>query len=121
VLSLQMRAADSAFDVRSFGAKGDGSTKDTLAIQAALDKAGSAGGTVLIPPGNYPSGTLHLKSNITLRIEKGARLMFSPDDGDFDPYEELPYRMTADSRRPPHAARCRPGREEAPGCAACLR
>jgi len=98
VLSLQMRAADSAFDVRSFGAKGDGSTKDTLAIQAALDKAGSAGGTVLIPPGNYPSGTLHLKSNITLRIEKGARLMFSPDDGDFDPYEELPYRMTAETR-----------------------
>ena len=86
---------DSNFDIRSFGAKGDGSTKDTAAIQAAIDKASSAGGTVLIPPGNYSSGTLHLKSNITLRIEKGARLMFSPDDSDFDPYEALPYRMSA--------------------------
>jgi polygalacturonase len=94
MLLSQTRAADSNFDVRSFGAKGDGSTKDTLAIQAAIDKAGSAGGTVVVPPGNYPSGTLHLKSNIMLRIEKGARLMFSPDDGDFDPYEALPYRMT---------------------------
>jgi polygalacturonase len=90
----QPRAADSNFDVRNFGAKGDGVTKDTLAIQAAIDKAGAAGGTVVVIPGNYPSGTLHLKSNITLRIEKGARLMFSPDDGDFDPYESLPYRMT---------------------------
>src|ERR1700722_6655889 len=94
LLLPQALRADSNFDIRSFGAKGDGSTKDTAAIQAAMDKAGSAGGTVLIPPGNYPSGTLHLKSNITLRIEKGARLMFSPDDSDFDPYEELPYRMT---------------------------
>src|SRR5208283_4781323 len=94
LLLPQALAADSNFDIRSFGAKGDGSTKDTAAIQAAVDKAGSAGGTVLIPPGNYPSGTVHLKSNITLRIEKGARLLFSPDDGDFGPYEELPYRMT---------------------------
>jgi hypothetical protein len=85
------RGAD--FDIRNFGAKGDGSTKDTTAIQAAMDKAGAAAGTVLIPPGNYPSGTLHLKSNITLLIEKGARLMFSPDDRDFDPFEALPYRM----------------------------
>ena len=94
LLLPQARGTDSNFDIRSFGAKGDGSMKDTAAIQAAVDKAGSAGGTVLIPPGNYPSGTVHLKSNITLRIEKGARLMFSPDDSDFDPYEELPYRMT---------------------------
>ena len=93
LLLPQARGAD--FDIRNFGAKGDGSTKDTAAIQAAIDKAVSASGTVLIPPGNYPSGTLHLKSNITLRIEKGARLMFSPDDSDFDPFEALPYRMSA--------------------------
>jgi hypothetical protein len=96
LLALQAPAwADGNFDIRSLGAKGDGVTKDTAAIQAAIDKAaGSAGGTVLVPPGNYVSGTLHLRSNVTLRIEKGARLMFSPEDSDFDPYEELPYRMT---------------------------
>ncbi len=87
--------ADSALDVRDFGAKGDGTSKDTNALQSAIDKASAAGGTVLIPPGNYPSGTLHLRSNITLRIEKGARLMFSPDDADFDAYEGLPYHLAA--------------------------
>jgi polygalacturonase len=101
MLLAQARAADGTFDIRSFGAKGDGSTKDTPAIQAAIDKASVAGGTVLIPPGNYPSGTLHLKSNITLRIEKGARLMFSPNDSDFDPFEALPYRMIAPSANNP--------------------
>ena len=64
-------------NVLDFGAKGDGTAKDTRAIQAAIDKAASAGGTVVIPPGSYPSGTLHLRSNLTLRIEKGARLMLS--------------------------------------------
>lgn len=79
------------FDVRDSGAKGDGTTKDTQAIQRAIDKAGEAGGTVEVPPGNYVSGTLHLRSNMTLRLEKGARIMFSPDDRDFDAYEPLPY------------------------------
>ena len=78
------QAAQGTLDIREFGAKGDGTTKDTRAIQAAIDKASATGGTVVIPPGNYPSGTLHLVSNLTLRIEKGARLMFSPDDADFD-------------------------------------
>ena len=93
-----------ALDVRDFGAKGDGTTKDTRAIQAAIDKAASAGGTVVFSPGAYPSGTLHLRSNLTLRIEKGARLMFSPDDADFDAYEELPYKMAA----PPEKRETRP-------------
>ncbi|HEY3837808.1 MAG TPA: glycosyl hydrolase family 28-related protein [Bryobacteraceae bacterium] len=92
-LCLPALPGQGLLDVRDSGAKGDGTTKDTRAIQAAIDKAGASGGTVVIPPGNYPSGTLHLRSNMTLRIEKGARLMFSPDDGDFDPYETLPYKM----------------------------
>jgi hypothetical protein len=87
-------AAASALDVREFGAKGDGVTKDTKAIQEAIDKASSAVGTVVISSGKYVSGTIHLRSNLTLRIEQGATLVFSPDDDDFDPYEPLPYHMS---------------------------
>jgi hypothetical protein len=96
-LALPCLAA--ALDVRDFGAKGDGTTKDTKAIQAAVDKASEVGGTVVIPPGRYVSGTIHLRNNLTLRIEGGATLLFSTDDGDFDPYEELPYRMAAPPKK----------------------
>ena len=94
VLCLPCVTGSGPLDVRDFGAKGDGTTKDTAAIQAAIDKASAAGGTVVIPPGNYVSGTIHLRSNLTLRIEQGATVVFSPDDGDFDAYEDLPYKMS---------------------------
>jgi len=95
-LCLSGVTASTLLDVRDFGAKGDGTAKDTAAIQAAIDRAASSGGgTVVIPPGTYVSGTLHLRSNLTLQIEQGAKLTFSPDDGDFDSYEELPYHMAA--------------------------
>jgi hypothetical protein len=80
------------FDVREAGAKGDGIAKDTRPIQSAIDRAAVKGGTVVFSAGKYVCGTLHLRSDITLRIEKGATLVFSLDDGDFDGYEELPYR-----------------------------
>ena len=86
--------ASTALDVREFGAKGDGVTKDTTAIQAAIDKASSAGGTVVISPGKYVSGTIHLRNNLTLQIAQGATLVFSPNDEDFDPYEQLPYKIS---------------------------
>lgn len=92
--------AAAPLDVRDFGAKGDGATKDTRAIQAAIDKASSAGGgIVVLPPGRYVSGTLHLRDNLTLQLDAGATLIFSPDDGDFDPYEELPYHITAPPKK----------------------
>src|SRR5579863_4366289 len=74
------RAADSpaasGFDVRTFGAKGDGKTLDTAAINKAIDRAASAGGgTVLFPAGNYLSYSIHLKSNITLQLESGATIV----------------------------------------------
>ena len=81
--------------VRDHGARGDGKTKDTAAIQAAIDAAGP-GGIVVVPPGEYLSGTLHLRSRLTLRLEAGASLIASPDDGDFSPYEELAYKSFAD-------------------------
>ena len=51
------------FDVRAFGARGDGRTKDTAAIQRAVDAAHEAGGgTVEVPAGTYLSGSIFLKS-----------------------------------------------------------
>jgi hypothetical protein len=99
LVALCVPCMAAALDVRDFGAKGDGAAKDTKAIQTAVDKASEAGGTVVIPPGRYVSGTIHLRSNLTLRIEQGATLVFSPDDVDFDPYEALPYRMSAPPKK----------------------
>lgn len=78
-------------NVRDHGARGDGRTLDTRAIQAAIDSTGSSGGTVLFPPGEYRSGTLRLRSRITLRLDAGAALIASKDDEDFDPVEPLGY------------------------------
>jgi hypothetical protein len=90
--------AASEFDVRAFGAKGDGSAKDTAAIQKAIDTAAAqGGGTVLLPPGKYLSGTIHLKSNITFYLAKGATLLASTDNNDFDPYETLPFKSVSDN------------------------
>jgi len=73
-----------AFNVRSFGAVGDGTTKDTAAFQKALDACAAAnGGTVVVPAGNYLIGSIQVKSYTTLRLEKGAHLMSSPDLDDY--------------------------------------
>jgi polygalacturonase len=84
-------SASSFYDVRDYGAKGDGVTKDTAAVQAAIDAAAKNGGTVLLPAGTYLCGTIHLKSHVTLQLDAGASIMESPDRADFDPYETLPF------------------------------
>ncbi len=67
-----------------YGAKGDGSTKDTTAIQSAIDAcAAKGGGTVRLTAGTYLSAPIVLKSNITLHLDKGATLLGSPDHGDY--------------------------------------
>ena len=76
-------AEESAFNPRVFGAVGDGKTKDTVAIQRAIDAAAKAGGTVLLDRGVFLSGTLHLKSGVTLRIQKGATLLGSAEHADY--------------------------------------
>src|SRR5436190_19929019 len=66
----------SAYDVRAFGAKGDGQTLDTPAINKAIDAAANAGGgTVNFPAGTYLSVSIHLKSNITLHLDQGATIL----------------------------------------------
>ena len=71
-------------DPRAHGAKGDGVTKDTAAIQAAIDECEQrGGGTVRLIAGAYLSAPIVLKSNIDLRLDKGATLLGSSDHGDY--------------------------------------
>src|SRR5580698_4952391 len=71
-------------DARSYGAKGDGATKDTAALQAAIDAcAAKGGGTVRLAAGTYLSAPIVLKSNITLQLDRGATLLGSVDHKDY--------------------------------------
>jgi polygalacturonase len=77
-------------NVRHYGAKGDGTTKDTAAIQAAIDAcANKGGGTVTLPAGNYLSAPIVLKSNITLHLDEGATLLGSTDHADYPAITEF--------------------------------
>jgi polygalacturonase len=72
------------FNVVDFGATGDGLTLETEAIQRAIDSAAaSGGGRVRVPSGRYLTGTLRLKSYVTLQIETGAVLLGSTDLDDY--------------------------------------
>jgi len=79
------RAADKpVLNVLDFGAKGDGVTKNTDALQKALDAcAQNGGGTVLVPDGVYLTGSIILRSNTTLQLASRASLLGSPDIGDY--------------------------------------
>ncbi|MCU4742486.1 glycoside hydrolase family 28 protein [Natronoglomus mannanivorans] len=77
------------FDVREFGATGDGTTRDTDAIQSALEECADAGGTVLVPPGDYLTAPLSVGDDTTLHLEAGATIRFVGD------YEAFP---TVESR-----------------------
>lgn len=72
------------YDIRLFGAKGDGKSLDSPAINKAIDAAvANGGGTVFFPAGTYRSFSIRLKSNITLYFDQGSVLLAaSPADGD---------------------------------------
>ncbi|HWD18783.1 MAG TPA: glycoside hydrolase family 28 protein [Verrucomicrobiae bacterium] len=84
-LALTAHAASSPafWNVRDFGAAGDGQTLETSALNRAIDACAVAGGgTVSVPPGRYLTGTVVLKSHVTLEVQAGATLLGSerPED-----------------------------------------
>jgi polygalacturonase len=69
------------YDVRAFGATGDGKTLDSPAINKTIEACSDAGGgTVYLPAGRYLSGSIRLKSNIHLFIDAGATILGAPQD-----------------------------------------
>jgi polygalacturonase len=84
-LALAASLAAATFDVKSLGARADGRTLDTAAIQKAIDAAAKAHGVVVVPGGTYRTGAIFLKSGIEFRVEKGATLLGSQDIADYPP------------------------------------
>lgn len=79
------------YNVREYGAIGNGQAKDTQSLQRAIDACESAGGgTVLVPAGLYLTGTLYLKSDVELRLSAGATLIASPDREDYNRDDQFP-------------------------------
>src|ERR1700730_5573902 len=87
VLQIEAKTTG-AFDVRAFGAKGDGKTLDTPAVNKAVDAAASAGGgTVHFSAGTYRCFSIHLKSNVALYLDQGATILAADPadkDGQYD-------------------------------------
>jgi polygalacturonase len=77
-------------DAKKAGIVADGTTLETASIQKAIDSCSAAGGGVLsFPAGRYLTGTIQIKSNVTLRLEKGATLLGSTEAADYqnlDPF-----------------------------------
>ena len=79
------------YDIRDFGAKGDGTTLDTAALQAAIDACNKdQGGTVLVPAGTFIIGTTELKSNVTLHITAGGKLLGVADGKQYFAADKIP-------------------------------
>jgi polygalacturonase len=93
-------AATASYNVRSFGAKGDGKQLDSVAINKAIDAAAAAGGgTVYFPAGDYLSTSIRLKSNIALYLDQGATIIAAettatakydpPEPNQWDAYQDF--------------------------------
>ena len=94
-------SASRTYDVTTFGAKGDGQTLDTEAINKAIETAAAAGGgTVQFPAGTYLSFSIRLKSHITLYLDQGATILAAdpvagkpsydlPEANEWDMYQDF--------------------------------
>ena len=94
IITVNIQAKDSIYNVHSFGANGDGHTDNTSAFQSALDTAGATGGIVWVPSGTFLiSGSLLVPSGVTLKgvweaahvgVDKGSVLFVTGNRGNED-------------------------------------
>jgi hypothetical protein len=96
---LEAQAADGpsstlgtrVYNIVDFGAKGDGQSLDTRAVQSAIDACNrDRGGTVLVPAGVFPIGTVELRSNVTLHVAAGGKLLGSADGKQYHAADAIP-------------------------------
>ena len=79
MLGLVVQASPTDYNVRDFGAKGDGKTLDHQAINAAIDTCvAHGGGRVVLPAGTYLCGSIRLKSYVDLHLASGAKIIAAP-------------------------------------------
>ena len=84
------------YNIRNYGAKGDGTAHDTAAVQAAIDACHqNGGGIVLVPAGTFQIGTVELKSNVTLHIAAAGKLLGAADGKQYHAIDAIP--LTGDS------------------------
>lgn len=89
IFCMAQSAEAKSYNIRDFGAIPDGVTLNTEAIQKAIDKANSTGGgKVIFPSGKFLTGSIQLKSNVELHLEKGAVLLGSTSPYDYFKAEE---------------------------------
>lgn len=75
--------SENQFDIEKFGAKPNTKTNNAKAIQKAIDAAAVKGGIVIVPAGEFMSGTIFLKTNTELHLKQGAKLIASPRIEDY--------------------------------------
>ena len=79
------------YNIRKYGAKGDGIALDTAALQSAIDACHQeGGGTVLVPAGTFQIGTVELKSNVTLHIAAAGKLLGTADGKQYHAIDAIP-------------------------------
>ena len=86
------------FNVLDFGAKADGFTLDSPAVQKAVDAcSASGGGTVFFPKGIYVLATVFFKNNVHIKFEDGTDILGSLDFYDYEQQEEIDYPLYQDA------------------------
>jgi polygalacturonase len=98
------------YNIMDYGAVADGKTMNTKSIQNAIDRCSETGGTVYIPQGTFLSGTIFMKSNVTLHLSSKAVLKASASPGDYpNIFDYLEKGDSTKIRNPDTRRRCQVG------------